>query len=96
MNRIFTAVEDWEYFKRLLYAGKKKRLGNYNKPVLERERDAFVYQRIYNPSQVNDMIENARIIEYQDKTRPYSDPNKRPLFYSLDDAIKYIYKDQIK
>ena len=68
--------------------------GTQNRPVLEIEREAFIYQRIYNSTRINNIIENARIMEYQDKTRTYSNPDNRSLFYSLDDAIKYIYRDQ--
>lgn len=67
-----------------------------HRPVLEIEREAFLYQKIYNAQGVYDLIENARILEYKDPTSKYSDPNNRPLFYDLDDAIKYIYKDLIE
>lgn len=70
--------------------------GTFDRPVLEVEREAFIYQRVYNPSRIANIIENARATEYKDPNSPYFEPAKRPLFYGLDDAIKYIYRDQIK
>jgi hypothetical protein len=33
--------------------------GTHNKPILQKEKDAFIYQRIYNPVRVDALIENA-------------------------------------
>jgi hypothetical protein len=40
--------------------------GTNNRPVLEVEREAFIYQRIYNPVGIENMIENAKRTEYND------------------------------
>ena len=59
--------------------------GTDKRPVLEIEREAYIYQRIYNPMGIENMIEDA-------KKEQYSTPSSRPAYYSLDDAIKLIYK----
>ncbi len=70
--------------------------GTYNRPTLEVERDAFLYQQIYNPSKISNMIDNARIQEYRDPDRQYFNPDNRPAYYGLDDAIRYIYRREIE
>jgi len=57
--------------------------------TLDREREAYYYQSIINPEGVQKIIENARNIEY-------SSPQNRPFDYSLDDMIRFIYKDDIE
>jgi hypothetical protein len=57
--------------------------------VLEREREAYIYQRIYNYSSVQEIIKKARILKYG-----HEGAEMMPK-WTLDDMIKYLYKDKI-
>ncbi|MDD3876017.1 MAG: hypothetical protein PHT69_05315 [Bacteroidales bacterium] len=59
--------------------------GTNTRPVLERERDAFIYQRIYNYSSVQENIDNTRIQKYGINEHMYRE------FWKLDDMINFLY-----
>jgi hypothetical protein len=61
--------------------------GSHSRPLMEREREAFVYQRIYSPKSVNATIENARLQKYG------RDMAQNMRKWTLDDMIKYLYGD---
>ena len=57
-----------------------------NRPVLEVEREAYLYQEIYNPVRILQIMEGAKESQYPDRST-------RPEYYSLDDAIKFLYEN---
>ena len=59
-----------------------------NRPVLVREREAYLYQKIYAPTEIENLINKA-------KQEQYPNPSDRPEFYDLDNAIKYMYREEI-
>jgi hypothetical protein len=70
--------------------------GTQIRKLLDKERESYTYQGVFNPNRIIQLIENAKNLEYQDSNSQYYNPDYRPFNYGLDDAIKYIYKKEIK
>ena len=58
----------------------------HNRSVFEVEKEAYLYQKIYNPIRVQQIIDGAWKSQYPDRST-------RPEYYSLDDTIRFLYEN---